>query len=331
MKKFVVMAIIAAGLVACNQDKMVKLSPAHAIEFESRFAGGRTRAAEPSYTQATLDKFNLWGFMDKTTIPIWQAEDVTRAEDGVWTYENVEYWLPGHSYYFAALAPMDSNNWSIDTSNGSTLGLGTLSFTNVDGSEDLLYAKEMMKTEETYAEMFANPTGAVKLNFEHALSMVKFEFQNGFPKSEVSLVVKNVAMEVPKTATIDLAAVEGKLMESGKWELGDDTAIINFGDVSEMTYDNKFQETALARMLIPTPAAHPYKVTFEVEVYVGGVFSSKFSKEAVVDNDDKPFEIGKAYKVFAKLTHDNLNLVPIEFTVTGVTGWVEESSESLDK
>ena len=32
---------------------------------------------------------------------------------GVWSYDNTQYWFPNHTYYFAALAPVEDAHWSV--------------------------------------------------------------------------------------------------------------------------------------------------------------------------------------------------------------------------
>ena len=48
-------------------------------------------------------------------------EDVQMI-DGAWKTATVQYWAPEHDYFFAAIAPMNSPNVTVNTSNANELG-----------------------------------------------------------------------------------------------------------------------------------------------------------------------------------------------------------------
>lgn len=327
MKKLFVVALAAIALVACSKNDTVELSSLHEIRFENKFVKNPTRAAvDPSFIDETnpLTAFNVWGFMDKTDIKLWEAEEVEQKtnDEGklYWHYDEVQYWMPGHTYYFAALAPMNSTNWQVDTTGANNYGLGKVTFTNVDGSEDLIYSATTMTTPDTYDELFDKPMDTVKFRFNHLLSRVKFTFANGFPTDNVTMIVKNVTMEAPKGATIDLA-VENWWDNTDDWQFDGTTEVYDFGDVPEIAKDAP-QEAANVRLLYPTPSTHTYTINFDVEVYMSGVLAMEVSKSATLTG--RAIEMGKAYNFKAVLTPDNLGLLPIEFEVEQINGWVVE-------
>ena len=196
MKKLLVVALAAFAMLACVNEEVTELPQGDAISFESAFIDNATRAAEdPSITTATLNGFKVWGFVKAYNGVIFDGVEVEKT-GGVWGYEGTQYWVPNNNYYFAALAPMNGS-WVLaddDKAIGddAKLGLGTITFTNNNGTEDLLYAKEMM-----LSKGLNEPNGAVKFQFQHLLSKVKFTFKNGFPTETASIKVTNVKMAVP--------------------------------------------------------------------------------------------------------------------------------------
>ena len=192
MKKLFLSVLAIASLVACNKEDLIQTQAPSAIAFGDSFVENVTRT-----TTADLDAFNVWGFMDEKAGTVFVEEDVTKT-NGVWSYVNTQYWMPGHNYYFAAIAPMDSQNWGVDVTNANTDGLGVISFTNDNGSEDLIYAATSVTTP---ADINKQPD-AIKFQFNHLLSKVKFTFVNGFKTNNVSLKVKNVKMSAPASASL---------------------------------------------------------------------------------------------------------------------------------
>ena len=131
MKKHLLFALAAFGMVACMQDEVVTVQQ-DAISFKGAFVEKATRAAvDPSTTANTIADFNVWGFMDEVAGKVFNGDKVTKVGNA-WTYDNTQYWAPKHTYYFAAVSPADSRNWSLDTSDANEYGPGVISFTNID-------------------------------------------------------------------------------------------------------------------------------------------------------------------------------------------------------
>ena len=203
MKKQLAIVCAALGMVACMQEEVVTVQQ-NAISFKGAFVDNATRAAEdPSTTLENITNFNVWGFMDQPSGYVFTGDKVEKAGDA-WTYANTQYWAPNHTYYFAAVSPADSQAWSLETSGANTYGPGVLTFTNANGTEDLLYAATSVETPQ-YDDLQAEGMEAVKLQFNHLLSKVKFTFTNGFATPNASVEVKNIKMTAPEKGTIDLA------------------------------------------------------------------------------------------------------------------------------
>ena len=335
MKKLLVSVLAIAGLVACTQETTLVQKGNAPMEFGAAFVDNATRAdeaADPSITTATIEGFNVWGFMDSPAGKVFEGEDVTGTQ-GNFTYVNTQYWIPNHDYYFAALAPMDSANWTLNTEDASIYGAGVISFDNekAEGGEDLLYAAKMLSTKGLEAGE-APEGGVVKLQFNHMLSKVKFTFTNGFDNENAKIDVKNVAMEVPAKASIKVAQQDW--WSTNQWVLveGEKTTLA-FGDACANTGIGVKQETAKERLTIPADATQKYTVTFDVVLYQGTVEAYKGTKTVIIEN--VALEIGKAYNFKAELNASNImadgtELLPIVFDVEEVKDWVTAETPDVN-
>lgn len=331
MKKLLVSVLAIAGLVACTQETTLVQKGNAPMEFGAAFVENATRAnaaVDPSTTTESITGFDVWGFMDSPEGVVFEDENVT-GERGNFTYTNTQYWIPGHTYYFAALAPMDSANWTLNTKNengeyiANTFGAGIVDFHNVDGTEDLLYAAKAISTEGLKV---GETPGVVKLQFSHLLSKVKFSFTNGFDNENAYIDVKEVTMEVPAFASINLAQADW--WSTNQWALvKDQFTTLQFGDACAKTAMGVKQETANERLTIPAGADQEYKVTFKVQLYFGDVaaFAEVQTLESVVKG--VALEMGKAYNFTAEINASNISedgkeLLPIVFDVEEVKDWV---------
>ena len=273
MKKLLFVALAAVGMTACVQNEELVVSK-HSTEiaFANSYVGTASRVAEdPSTTTNTIEGFNVWAFMDNVNGTVFTGEEVTKGTNG-WGYVNTQYWFPNHTYYFAALSPI-GGNWSVDTANASTEGLGVVSFTNANGTEDLLYA-EAKETTPDAAKLNTLGMEPVNMNFKHLLSKVKFTFKNGFTTENVKVTVTGVQMVAYQTATIDLAQA------TYNWAGHAGETTLAFGDVETLAATTS-AEAAYERFTIPAGADATYKVTFNVAVKVGEQDAQTVTKEAV--------------------------------------------------
>ena len=324
MKKSLAVALASMALIACTQEDVVN-APDNSISFADVFVEHTpilTRAEDPSITKGNIDGFNVWAFMDDEAVVLLEAEDVTKDVDG-WKYANTQYWTPGHDYYFAALAPMDSQNWRLDTDNANEYGAGVLSFTNVNGTEDLLYAAQKVTTPDMET-LTAEGMPEVDLVFNHLLSKIKFTFANGFGTKNYTFEVQNVKMTAPKSATIDLAVENW--WDNDDWKLNAETTSLAFGNTPEITTGQK-AEAANQCLTIPAGKTQEYTVTFTVVLYVSGAKAMTVEKTATLSN--VLFEMGKCYNIGTVITPGNLGLEPIEFDVEVVKGWVPADKDII--
>lgn len=321
MKKLLIFALAAMSMVACVKEEVTLLPQGDAISFENAFIDNATRTAvDPSTTTATLNGFNVWGFVKEYDGVIFDGVEVTKNGD-VWSYMGTQYWVPNQPYYFAALAPVENASWNVvskATGEAAKQGLGLIAFTNDNGTEDLLYAKEKMTSKG-----LNEPNGAVKFQFKHLLSKVKFTFKNGFPTETTTIKVTNVEMKVPASAEINLAQAD----YSKAWtNHAATTTTLEFGDVETLAYTQS-AEAACERLTIPAVDSFGYNITFNIELFMGAQSVYTVTKTSKVTGVE--LEMGKAYNFTAEINPENLELEEIVFDVTAVEGWTEPT-ENVD-
>ena len=320
MRKTIISALALLSLTACVQEEMVSVNQGDAIAFDNAFVEMATRAE--SLTKDNLTGFNVWGYINNPNAAIFESTEVKNEENSGWTYDGTQYWIPGQYYYFAAIAPMSSQNWSVATKDnndvclGNTYGPGLLKFKNVDGSEDLIYSA----THVVAAESGQNRP--VSFNFKHILSKVKFTFANHMGNDYINVKVSNITLKAPKEATMNLAS------ESLVWTPGSEKESYNFGSLEIAAKDNGSSEDLF---VIPSTAAVPYEITFDMELVMDGVDGTKevlyhATKNATIAGN--ALEIGTAYNFSAAINPDILNLDTIEFTVDDVEDWDDASDLS---
>ena len=334
MKK-TLLALFAFAAVACSKSEVIEQAKPLAISFENPFVENTTKSVyNPSTTLSDLKAFTVYGFMDTPAGVVFNQEPVTLTSDG-WKSQTTQYWALNHDYYFAALA---GKKWSVNTADATTYGVGTVSFTNENGTDDLLYAATQSTTKGIDKITTDNP-GAVEFIFNHLLSKVKFAFTNTFTNPNTSIVVSNVTLSVPETGTLKLG--EDKWWEGDKWDVANNhDLVLEFGDIVTNAADEKGDNVYPAAYYTANgqavPAAESYKelltiptkyrtytITFTAELFQGGVSAGKYNHVARVEGIR--FEMGHAYKFTAELNGENINpdeaLIPITFSVTSIKEW----------
>ena len=300
-------------------DETVNTQAPAKIAFNGAFVEKQTRANDPSTTTASIDEFYVWAIIDEAKGLVFDDERVWKNGDA-WAYTETQYWTPGHTYYFSAIAGDRSNDQIVldfAAANGMDVdGLGVATFKNVEGTNDFLYAEY---EETTAANLNAAPE-AVSFQFHHLLSKVKFTFENGFANENNTIVVKNVKFNAPATGDIDLTA------DAFAWENQAGAVELNMGHVAlganvaagqSASSDNE-------RLTIPAPAAQEYTVTFDVERHMGEVVASTASKTVKISGVE--LLPGRAYNFKATINQDNVDENPLYEIVFKVA--VDEWEES---
>lgn len=324
MKKYLTIALAFVGIIACNKVENEGPQPVPAIVFDNSFVEAKLRGAiDPSITTATIDKFDAWAFLADTKAVLLDKERVTRTAEG-WKYDNVQYWLPSQTYYFGAIAPVDDPNISVSTTGANTYGLGEVTFTNADGSTDLIYASKAVTTSP---DVINNAPGKVRLQFAHLLSKVKFTFTNGFATGNTTLKVEDITMTAPKAGKINLAQEDW--WTENKWEVTENGLVLDFGDVNGAVAlaSAQTEECASHRLTIPAGEDREYLISFKLSLYVGTYEEPVYSVTREVRLTGQALKIGKSYNFRTIIGPDNIHpdgpLKAIEFDVIEVKAWEE--------
>lgn len=324
MKKIFLIGLTAAAMLAsCSNDETVEMAQQKAIGFSNAFVNNGTRSImDPSFTTASLSDFAVYGFTQNGQI--FNGEKVSGTASTGWTYDNLQYWVPGNTYTFGAIAPHSVagkvSNVTLPT--GATKVGMEVAFTNTDADQvDLLHAVPAQITGVT-----PTYTTPVSMTFNHQLSKVKFSFQNSVGVG-YNVKVSNVKItDAFKEGTLIVAAA------GNTWgNQTDKTLELNFGNVVANASSTEASAIANAatlesyneKLMIPMSSSAIYTVTFTAELFKDNVSLGTYHHTVEIKNVE--FKLGYCYNFKASLTHKNITgqdeLNPIKFNVTGIEDW----------
>lgn len=336
MKKtlFAIGAMVA--MVACSNDYVVKEAAQEAIGFDNAFVDNSTRSMEtPGYSTTNLfNDFQVYGYVQGA--PLFDADNngvkVTKNGDA-WTYDGTKYWIAGANYDFYAVAPF-TGNWAVKTGTTPTEAGAIITFTNANGTQDLLYSGIV----EQQGKVSGNQ--AVAFTFKHILSKVKFSFVNGYNASAATICVRDIQI------TNADATADATLTTDAAWSAHNGNVAIAFGNATtEATYatdadDDNFAnydyaynttvESYYERFVIP--ANKEWNISFKVDLLVSGQVIKTYNHTAKLT---ALFEPGKSYDIAATITATNIDpdgkQEAIEFTAT-MTDWstAEDKAATVD-
>lgn len=335
MKKIFLIGLTAAAMMAsCSNDETVEMAQQKAISFSNAFVNNGTRSVDdPSFTTLTLKDFAVYGFTQKGQI----FDGVKVSKGGTastgWSYDNVQYWVPGNTYTFGAIAPYSvaAKVSDVTLPESATKVEMKVAFTNTDADQvDLLHAAPTQITGVT-----ASYTTPVSMTFNHQLSKVKFSFEN-VVGVDYNVKVSNVKItDAYKEGTLTVAAA------GNNWSnQTDKTLELNFGNVVADASSTEASFIANAatleshneKLMIPMGSSAIYTVTFTAELYKGGVLLGIYPHTVEIKNVE--FKLGYCYNFKASLTHKNITgpdeLNEIKFNVTSVENWNKEADKNLN-
>lgn len=326
MKKIFLIGLTAAAMMAsCSNDETVEMAQQKAISFSNAFVNNGTRSVkDPSFTTTSLSDFAVYGFTQNGQIFDGVKVSKGGAASTGWSYDNVQYWVPGNTYTFGAIAPhsVAGNVSNVTLPTGATKVEMEVAFTNKDADQvDLLHAAPTQITGVTAS--YTNPVG---MTFNHQLSKVKFSFENAVGAG-YNVRVKDVKItDAYAKGTLTVAAA------GNNWSnQTDKTLELNFGNVvadassteSSVIANAATLESYNEKLMIPMGSSAIYTVTFTAELYKGDVLLGTYNHRVEIKNVE--FKLGYCYDFKASLTHKNITgpdeLNPIEFAVTKVEDW----------
>lgn len=332
MKKIFLIGLTAAAMMAsCSNDETVEMAQQKAISFSNAFVNNGTRSVDdPSFTTSTLKDFAVYGFTQEGQI--FNGEKVSKGGTA-WSYDNVQYWVPGNTYTFGAIAPhsVAANVSGVALPENATKVEMKVAFTNTDAKQvDLLHAEPAQITGVT-----PTYTTPVSMTFNHQLSKVKFSFEN-VVGAGYNVKVSNVKItDAFKEGTLTVAAT------GNTWDNQTNKNLeLNFGNVVDnaSTTEASFIANAATlesyneKLMIPMDATATYTVTFTAGLYKGEVLLGTYNHRVEIKNVE--FKLGYCYDFKATLTHENIvdpenPLKPIEFKVDGITDWNQTDVEKI--
>lgn len=332
MKKIFLIGLTAAAMMAsCSNNETVEMAQQKAIGFSNAFVNNGTRSVvDPSFTTSTLKDFAVYGFTQKGQI--FNGEKVSKGGTA-WSYDNVQYWVPGNTYTFGAIAPYSvaGNVSNVTLPTGATKVGMEVAFTNTDADQvDLLHAAPAQITGVT-----PTYTTPVSMTFNHQLSKVKFSFQNSVGEG-YNVKVSNVKItDAFKEGTLTVAAAGntwgGQTNKNLELNFGNVVADASTTEASVIAYAATL-ESYNEKLMIPMGSSAIYTVTFTAELFKDNVSLGIYNHRVEIKNVE--FKLGYCYNFKASLTHKNITgpdeLNPIEFTVASVKNWDQtESNKDL--
>ena len=333
MKKTLLALLAVAALVGCTKDNVLDDNK-EAIGFSNAFIENSVKSAsDPSLTVGTLSDFAVYGFVEGATLFDGTTVNKTITNDQLtseWKYNGTQYWIAGAKYDFYAVAPQTNGGWTKISATKDAITLNFVNSINDNKSIDLLYASASQE-----GKVSGNP--AVAFTFNHALSKVKFSFENQYNASNAKIIITNIEIKnAHKTATVTLNA------NSISWSDHKDNLLLGFGDASDNEATNeketetvqfefgKTYESEHERLLIPGLETS-YEVEFWVTICINGSEVKTYYHETTVKF--KP-EAGKSYDIKAVITPENIDPAhtqePIQFTVNTLPGWGDTNDKNVN-
>lgn len=327
MKKIFLIGLTAAAMMAsCSNDETVEMAQQKAISFSNAFVNNGTRSiVDPSFTTENLTDFAVYGFTQNGQI--FNGVKVSKggsASTG-WSYANLQYWVPGNTYTFGAIAPYSvaGNVSNVTLPTGATKVGMEVAFTNTDADQvDLLHAEP---TQIAGTDVTPTYTTPVSMTFNHQLSKVKFSFVNAVGEG-YTVKVKDVKIkDAYKDGTLTVAATENTWggQTSKNLELNFGNVVDNAsGTNAAFIANTKTLESYNEKLMIPM-GTDTYTVSFTAEMYKGTVLLGIYPHTVQIKNVE--FKLGYCYNFKASLTHENITgegeLKPIEFKLAGINDW----------
>ena len=335
MKKLFTILAVAATLVSCAKEDVVREAAREAIGFDNAFVENSTRSVnDPSWSNGNLfHNFAVYGYVENASL----FNNVVvsgSALNGNWTYTNTQYWIAGAKYNFAAIAPAANGAdgvFTVAKDGDDYVGTTVLPFTNT-GTNDVLYAQNAQVVGAT------NGNAKVAFTFRHILSKVKFSFENGYNATNATIKVTDIKINnAYESATVTLG--ENSTVWSAQAQDTTNPLVLDFGAATDdqsttnakentvVAYaNNEIYESQNERFLIPGAVEGGYNVTFNVVLLVSGTEIDTYEHSVTLNLTPVA---GNSYDVAAEITAANIDpehsQEPIEFTVKTISDWTNNN------
>lgn len=173
---------LTGALSACSSDNVSADIPEQGfgVTFTAREASRATLTSDLNITDNT---FVVYGDMVQTSTPtatpttVFDATPVTYA-DGKWSYANLQYWFPSHTYSFVALHPAADNNVSDINYQNSQLSFTYTYPDDYTQATDLLVANHRRRYSDNRTDngsgTITGTINPVEFNFRHLMARINF-------------------------------------------------------------------------------------------------------------------------------------------------------------
>lgn len=211
--------VLCTGMQSCHNEK---ISSGYPILFR---CADVTRA-EATITDLKAKGFDVNAFFTANGSQFGFTKSLSYdADSRIWGYNDIEYWLPGATYYFKALYP--TNAGIID--NSTFAQSLTISNFDVTSQTDLLVAE----TEAIVVDAsIGSPTGGsvVNLQFKHLLANVVVKI-----KAEINVTIQDISL---KFVPVKCNYADGRWEQSTQGNIeksGVNVALSKGGDYEDVT------------------------------------------------------------------------------------------------
>jgi hypothetical protein len=330
MKKIFLISLLATALFTSCSDEVINTLDGNTIRFENAFVEQpETRATD--LTTDNLKEFHVHGWMTNAqgqTANIFDKVEVRKNGAGVWAYDGGgRYWFGDTKYEFLAFAPLNAD-YTLSGDHKS------LTFTNTEGNNDFIFAS----ANREITGKVPPSVDPVALSFNHLLSRVLIQFKNEFDVEDVTLNVAKLELKgIAKTADLDLT--------TSTWATPSDKTLVlkpgfpnaekNRNEPDTLIAAKEFANTEHFYLIPENINAEAYRLNFDVTVWQGeeGKQIKIGEYKHSVAFDKTRFQMGKQYRVLAKLNSSNVNpeaeIQPITFTVD-VLPWGQDIESNIN-
>ena len=343
MKRVLLTIAAVAALASCSKDNIVERAPYAPIAFDNAFVNNSTRAAiDGTYSTDKLSEFQVYGTIttnDSKTANIFAGEPVSKNIDDTWKYDaaNTQYWIPGNTYNFVAIADGNADDGATSVSTGDYRMPTAIELLDATMQHDVLYAEQKNITD--------SPNGfpsSVEFTFNHIMAKAKVTVKNtietnsGYSYKVSGITLNNTA----KNGTYDIA--------NGTWSKATTPAYYNcpFGNAvvtaaniaanapADFIGFGESLESNFEWLIVPTfkgDDTTEIKITFTRDYYYssdGGTTNVLVRSETNTVSAKKKIEAGHAYNFVIKLGNPG---EPIKFTVESITDWDTDHNDDGKK
>ena len=336
MKKIFFAMMATAALASCSQDEVMDINQ-EAIGFGDAFVDNAARAIDPSYSTNKVTEFYVWGQLKGNagnSVQLYKNAKVystkgteVKGYNEPWWCDQVEYWIPSATYHFGAVANGTVGETLNTNGLPETISYPATGITN-DGTSDLIWATPVDVTTNVSAQPTGLTNNLVAFTFNHLLSKLYFEFENGMSEnSKYSYKVKDIKIAgVPASGTYTVSTKKWNSTGSTTINFGNATNDDESTDAEIIAYSaNQTPVTSnYARMIIP--CNQQLTVTFVKELYYDG---NLIYTDANNDGTTAPkftsinftheFIANGAYVLKVTMKQEN----EIKFTVNSVANWAD--------